>query len=80
MNQIFLILLAFACGAVFDVMWVKCVDAVREHKPLRAANLSLTLYALTLLATVLVVNQEICAIVAYGVGNWAGTFFGVKKC
>jgi len=73
-----LIVIAFVCGLLFDILWVACVDAVREKRPLKAANLSVMLYGLTLLATVLVVQQEVAAVVAYGAGNWIGTYFAVK--
>jgi hypothetical protein len=74
-----IVVIAFWCGAVFDLLWVSCVNAVREQKPIKAANLSLMLYGLTMLATVLVVQQEIAAIIAYGLGNWLGTYFAVKR-
>jgi len=70
---------ALICGMFFDWLWVECINAVRDHKPFRAANLSLMLYGLTLLATVLVVKNELAAAVAYGIGNWIGTFWAVNK-
>jgi multidrug transporter EmrE-like cation transporter len=73
------ILLAFICGIVLDVIWVLLVQTVQTKRALLAATLSTLMFGLTLVSTILVVEQCIPAIVAYGVGNFIGTYFTVKR-
>jgi hypothetical protein len=74
-----LILIAFLCGLSLDLVWAACVGAVQSRRPLLAANLSILIYLCTLVSTVLIVDKEIIACVAYALGGWAGTYLAVRK-
>ena len=74
-----LILLAFICGVVLDVIWVLLVQTVQTKRAVVAATLSTLMFGLTLVSTILVVEQCIPALIAYGVGNFLGTYFAVKR-
>lgn len=73
-----LLLISFVCGALYEFLWVQSVNATREKKPVRAANWALSLFGCSLLATLLVVDQQAWAVVAYGLGCWIGTYWSVK--
>ena len=73
------ILLAFVCGVVLDVIWVLLVQTVQTKRAVVAATLSTLMVGLTLVSTILVVEQCIPALIAYGVGNFLGTYFAVKR-
>jgi hypothetical protein len=74
-----IILLAFICGVVLDVIWVLLVQTVQTKRAVVAATLSTLMFGLTLVSTILVVEQCIPALIAYGVGNFLGTYFAVKR-
>jgi hypothetical protein len=74
-----LILAAFLCGFAYDFVWSRCVDCVREHRALAAANLGIILYACTMISTLFVVDRFLVAIVAYGLGNWVGVYWAVRR-
>ena len=74
-----LILLAFICGVVLDVIWVLLVQTVQTKRAVVAAILSTLMFGLTLVSTILVVEQCIPALIAYGAGNFLGTYFAVKR-
>lgn len=61
-----------------DVVWAKCVSAVAKHRPIAAANMSVLLYACTLLSTILIIDNQWIPIVAFMAGNWVGTFSTVR--
>jgi hypothetical protein len=73
-----IILLAFISGFLLDVAWAKTVAAVSRQQPFTAANMSVLLYLLTVVSTVLIVEQQFLACAAYMAGNWTGTFSTVK--
>lgn len=74
-----LVLLAsFACGFVYDFVWAKCVTSVQQKRAVLAANLGIILYVCTLMATVMVVEKCLWAVVLYGIGNWLGVYLAVK--
>jgi uncharacterized protein YebE (UPF0316 family) len=72
-------IVAFIAGAALDLLWVRCVSAVQEKRPVAAANISVLLYLCTLVSTVLIVNQCILACIAFAAGSWIGAYLGVKK-
>jgi hypothetical protein len=74
-----IILLAFICGVVLDVIWVLLVQTVQTKRAVVAATLSTLMFGLTLVSTILVVEQCFPAIIAYGIGNFIGTYFAVKR-
>jgi hypothetical protein len=80
MSACFLVALAFVCGFIFDVLWTLCVNSVRDRHAARAAHLALLIYMLGLVSTLLVVERCAAAIVAYGLGNWLGTYLTVRYC
>jgi hypothetical protein len=41
--------------------------------------LAVVLYVCTLFSTVLIVERCVPAVIAYGLGNWAGTYIGVRR-
>jgi hypothetical protein len=63
---------------LLDIVWTKTVSAVGYRRPLIAANLSVALYALTAVSTVLIVEQCFAACIAYAVGSWIGSYVTVK--
>jgi len=73
-----IILTAFACGFAYEVLWTACVHSVRDRRAMRAANLSLLIYLLALVSTVLIVERNVWAVVAFGLGNWLGTYLTVR--
>ena len=78
-----MLLAAFATGFVYDFVWARCVHCVQLRKAALAANLGVILYACTLMATVLVVEKCVWAIIVYGIGNWVGVYLAIKwkgKC
>lgn len=78
MSELILILASFACGFTYEVVWTACVHSVRDRRALRAANLSLLIYVLALASTVFIVEKNVLAVVAFGTGNWLGTFLTVR--
>jgi hypothetical protein len=70
---------AFLCGLVYDYVWTCCVDSVQARRAARAANLGVILFVASLLSTVLIVEQQIWAIILYGIGNWLGIYYAVRK-
>ena len=70
---------AFVSGFILDYLWVQCVDAVAGKHPLKAANLSVLIYICTFVPTVLIIDKNIMAVVAYVVGGWIGTYLSVRK-
>ena len=79
MGLILLSLLALVCGMSFDFLWVWCVAAVEKKKPFQAANLSLILYVVGIVSTILIIEECCPAVIAYGIGCWIGTYFGVRR-
>ena len=73
-----LILIAFICGVVMDVLWSKCVSAVTLRSAGLAANLSVGLYLCTVLSTVLIVENQWPSILAFIIGNWIGIYCTVR--
>ena len=71
--------LAFLAGAAMDFTWAMCVESVQQRRAALAANLAVVLYVCTLFSTVLIVEKHVPAVVAYGLGNWVGTFYAVKR-
>ena len=54
------------------------MHSVRDRRALRAANLSLLIYVLALASTVFIVEKNVLAVVAFGTGNWLGTYLTVR--
>lgn len=73
-----LILIAFACGCLLDIVWTLCIHAVAQHRAVFAANLGALLYLCTILSTVLIIERCIIGVVAYLIGGWLGTYFTVR--
>ena len=69
---------AFLCGVVLDFVWTQCVESVQARTPLLAANLAVVLYVCTLFSTVLIVEKCVPAVIAYGLGDWVGTYLAVN--
>ena len=63
--------------------WTSCGPCAsspcRGDAPLLAANLAVVLYVCTFFSTVLIVEKCVPAVIAYGLGNWVGTFWAVKR-
>ncbi len=78
MKQLLILTAAFVCGFVYDFVWTKCVDAVQYKRAAHAANLGIIIYVCTLMATVMVVEKCLWAVVLYGIGNWLGVYLAVK--
>ena len=78
MAELVLITTAFICGFIYDMLWAACVNSVRNRQAVRAANQSLLIYVLALVSTVLIVEKNIFAVVAFGAGNWLGTYITVR--
>jgi hypothetical protein len=72
-------ILAFVAGVFLDYFWALCVDSVHKRRPIFAANLAVMFYMCTLFSTILIVDKQITPIIAYGVGNWVGTYLAVKR-
>jgi hypothetical protein len=79
MPWLIVVIFAFLCGFLMDIVWTMCVDAVTCRKPLTAANFSALLYLCTIVSTVLIVEKCIAAVVAYIIGGWLGTYVVVKR-
>lgn len=79
MPWLIVVIFAFLCGFLMDIVWTLCVDAVTCRKPLTAANFSALLYLCTIVSTVLIVEKCITAVVAYIIGGWLGTYVVVKR-
>lgn len=62
-----------------DLVWATCVAAVATKRSVTAANMSVLLYICTFLSTILIVDKNIPACVAYAIGSWLGTYFIVKR-
>ena len=73
-----ILMLAFICGFVMDVIWASCVSAVTRRQPALAAHLSVGLYLCALFSTVLIVENQWLSIVAFVVGNWLGTYCTIR--
>lgn len=78
MRELLLVILSFACGFAYEVVWTACVHSVRNRAAFRAANLALLIYVLALCSTEFIVAKNTLAIVAFGLGNWLGTYLTVK--
>ena len=52
---------------------------MQKRHALLAANLAVVLYVCTFFSTVLIVEKCVPAVIAYGLGNWVGTFWAVKR-
>ena len=70
---------AFLAGLAFDLVWTLCVQSVQAQRPVRAANFALILYGCTLVTTILIIEHCIPAVIAYGMGNWVGTYIAVRR-
>lgn len=79
MPWLIVVIFAFLCGFLMDIVWTLCVDAVTRRKPLTAANFSALLYLCTIVSTVLIVEKCFTAVVAYIIGGWIGTYVVVKR-
>jgi hypothetical protein len=73
-----LILAAFICGFVMDLVWTLCVAAVAKHKPQTAAHFAVLIYLCTMVSTLLIVNSEWLPMGAFVAGSWLGTYSTVK--
>jgi hypothetical protein len=82
MTQLAIFIVAFLAGMALDFVWALCVEAVQKRRPATAANLALAYYALMVVSTLLIVAKCVPAVVAYGLGNWVGTYLAVrwKRC
>jgi uncharacterized protein YebE (UPF0316 family) len=79
MTDVGIFFLAFVAGTVLDYVWTWCVESVQRRCAALAANLAVVLYVCTLFSTVLIVERCIPAVIAYGLGNWVGTYAAVKR-
>ena len=79
MSQVDIFIIDFLSGAAYDGVWTLCVGAVPHRRAAMAAHLAVVLYALTLFTMVLIVEKCILALMAYGLGNWIGTYLAVKR-
>jgi hypothetical protein len=79
MTDVGMFFLAFLAGAVLDFTWTLCVESVQQRRAALAAHLAVVLYVCTLFSTVLIVEQCVPAVIAYGLGNWVGTYYAVKR-
>jgi len=77
-RYLFVLLASFICGFVYDFVWTKCVDAVQNKQAMYAANLGVVIYVCTLMATVMVVEKCLWAVILYGIGNWLGVYLAVR--
>ena len=73
-----MIAIAFLCGFFMDFLWAKTVAAVSHRRPAFAAHLSVLLYACSFVSTILIVDQNIPAIISFVAGNWIGTYVAIK--
>lgn len=73
-----ILLFAFVCGFIMDLVWTLCVDAVTRRRPVQAANLSALLYVCTIVSTILIVEKYVFAVIAYIGGGWIGTYLVVR--
>lgn len=73
-----IIILAFILGVVTDFVWAKYMQSVTVHKAFSAANWSILIYVCGIYYTLLVVEHNIAAILAYLVGGWIGMYCSVK--
>ena len=73
-----MIILALITGFILDLVWVAAVDAVAQKRAVLAANLAVALYACSAIATILIVDKNLPACVAYAVGSWLGTYVMLK--
>ncbi len=78
MTQLAIFCVAFLAGMALDFVWALCVEAVQKRRATTAANLALIYYALMVVSTLLIVAKCVPAVVAYGLGNWVGTYLAVK--
>ena len=65
---------------MYDALWVGCVSAVSKARPMLAAHLSVLLYLCQLVSTLLIINNNLAAIVAFVAGNWLGTYLAARRC
>jgi hypothetical protein len=79
MTDVGMFFLAFLAGTVLDFTWTLCVECVQQRRAALAAHLAVVLYVCTLFSTVLIVEQCVPAVIAYGLGNWVGTYYAVKR-
>ena len=79
MTDVGIFFLAFLTGALLDYVWTRCVESVQQRRAALAAHLAVVLYLCTLFSTVLIVEQCVPAVIAYGLGNWVGTYYAVKR-
>ena len=79
MTDVGIFLLAFLAGAVLDYVWTRCVESVQQRRAALAAHLAVVLYVCTLFSTILIVERCVPAVIAYGLGNWVGTYSGVRR-
>jgi len=61
-----------------DWLWVQCVKSVNQKAPLRAANLSVLIYLCTFVPTILLIESQFPAVVAYVAGGWLGTYASIR--
>lgn len=73
-----LALLAFACGLAFDITWTHCIRLIADRRSLAAANMSVLIYGLAIVSTIVIVEKSIPAIIAYAAGSWIGTYIAVR--
>ena len=66
-------------ATVLDFTWTLCVESVQQRRAALAAHLAVVLYVCTLFSTVLIVEKCVPAVIAYGLGNWVGTYYAVKR-
>ena len=73
-----ILIVAFFAGLALDFVWTLCVAAVQKRRTVTAANLALVYYVCFIVSTVLIVEKYVPAVIAYGVGNWVGTYLAVR--
>ena len=73
-----LAILAFVCGLVFDITWTFCIRLIAERRAAMAAHMSVLVYGLAIVSTLVIIEKSIPAIIAYAVGSWIGTFLAVR--
>jgi hypothetical protein len=67
----------FAVYLAFDIVYAKYVLALSKLQALKAANLSVIMYFLTVYGTIQYVENPINAI-PIALGAWVGTYFTIK--
>lgn len=73
-----LVTMAFLCGLTFDITWTYCIELISERRAVMAAHMSVLIYGLAIVSTIVIIEKSIPAICAYAVGSWIGTYIAVR--